>query len=212
MRFTKLSAADFFVFPLAGACVSASRRASGPSAASPTTTIPACSKSARTPWRTRTWSSARRMRMDMRTLLQRLSHLAPEARPHPGRTSGRLGTERDGGASWYPWACSSMLSPPCRERSWATAGQAWARSARPAPPSRHTFLCLHLHQHAGHERQQLVQGVEPGHLVGDQMLDAAFPRRRTTGARAKLDHKGLIVRECWVGWGHAYLPYADVRV
>ena len=50
-----------------------------------------------------------------------------------------------------------------------------------------------------HERQQLVQGVEPGHLVGGQMLDAATPRRRTMGPRAKLDHKGLIARECRLG-------------
>ena len=44
------------------------------------------------------------------------------------------------------------------------------------------------------------------------MFNAAFLPRRTTGPRAKLDHKGLITRECRLGWGHAYLPYADVRV
>src|SRR5215813_6084679 len=105
-----------------------------------------------------------------------------------------------------------MLSPPCRDGPCATAAHASARIDRPAPPSLHTFLFLHLRQHAEHERQQLVQAVEPGHLVGGQMLDAATPRRRTTGPRAKLDHKGLITRECRLGWGHASLPYADVRV
>jgi len=46
---------------------------------------------------------------------------------------------------------------------------------QPAPSSLRTWLCLHLRQHAEHERQQLVQGVEPGYLVGGQMLDAAAP-------------------------------------
>jgi hypothetical protein len=32
------------------------------------------------------------------------------------------------------------------------------------------------------------------------------------GPRAKLDHKGLIPRECRLGWGHAALPYLYVRV
>src|SRR5262245_59415690 len=115
-----------------------------------------------------------------------------------------------------PWdcsrVCSLMLSPPCREVPCAKAARASARIDLPAPPSLRTCLCLHLRQHAEHERQQLVEGVEPGHLVGDHMLDAAFPRRRPTGPRAKLHHKGLIPRECRLGWGHAYLPYADVRV
>ena len=30
---------------------------------------------------------------------------------------------------------------------------------------------------------------------------AAAPRRRTTGSRTKLDHKGLIARECRLRWG-----------
>jgi hypothetical protein len=55
------------------------------------------------------------------------------------------------------------------------AGRASARIAGPALLSLHTFLCLRLRQHAAHERQQRVQGVEPGHLVGGQMLDTAFP-------------------------------------
>src|SRR5262245_40548747 len=105
-----------------------------------------------------------------------------------------------------------MLSPPCRDRPCATAAHASARIAMPAPPSLRIWLVLHLRQHAEHERQQLVQAVEPGHLVGDQMLDAAAPRRRPTGPRAKLDHKSVIARERRLGWGHAYLPYADVRV
>src|SRR4029434_4835771 len=105
-----------------------------------------------------------------------------------------------------------MLSPPCREVLCATAARASARLDMPAPPSLRPWLCLHLHQHAAHERQQLVQGVEPGTLGGSQTLDAAAPRRRTTGPRAKLDHKGLITRERRLGWGHAYLPYAYVRV
>jgi hypothetical protein len=33
------------------------------------------------------------------------------------------------------------------------------------------------------------------------MLDAAAPRRRPTGPRAKLDHKGLRARERRLGWG-----------
>src|SRR5215510_9028369 len=106
----------------------------------------------------------------------------------------------------------SILSPPCSDGPCATAARASARVAMPTPPSHRTWLCLHLRQHVEHERQQLVQGVEPGRLVGDHMLDAAFPRRRPMGPRAKLDHKSLIARECWFGWGHAYLPYADVRV
>src|SRR5262245_23067943 len=115
-----------------------------------------------------------------------------------------------------PWdcfrVCSLMLSPPCREVSCATAARTSARLDLPAPPSLRPWLCLHLRQHAGHERQQLVQGVEPGRLVGDHMLDAAFPRRRPMGPRAKLDHKSLIARERRLGWDHAYLPYAYVRV
>src|SRR6516164_5115205 len=105
-----------------------------------------------------------------------------------------------------------MLSPPCREGHCVTAARAAARITMPAPPSLHTCLCLHLRQHAEHERQQFVQGVEPGHLVGDQMLDAAFPRRRPTGPRAKLDHKRLITRERRLGWGHAALPSPYVWV
>src|SRR5262245_56750469 len=94
----------------------------------------------------------------------------------------------------------------------ATAARRCDRSDMPAPPPPRLWLCPQLRQHSAHERQQLVQGVEPGHLVGDHMLDAAAPRRRPTGPRAKLDHKGLIARERRLGWGHAYLPYADVRV
>src|SRR6516165_11220142 len=105
-----------------------------------------------------------------------------------------------------------MLARPCRDRPWAPAARASARIAMPAPPLLCIWLCLHLRQHVAHERQQRVQGVEPGHLVGGQMLDAAFPRRCTTGPRAKLDHKSLIARERRFGWGHASLPYADVRV
>src|SRR4029450_6192131 len=104
------------------------------------------------------------------------------------------------------------LSPPCCDGPCATAVRASARIAMPAPPSLRTFLCLHLRQHAEHERQQLVQGVEPCRLVGDQMLDAAAPQRRTIRPRAKLDHKGVIARERRLGWGHAYLLYAYVRV
>jgi hypothetical protein len=78
----------------------------------------------------------------------------------------------------------------------------------PAVISVSVVVGVHLHSLP----QQLVQGVESGHLVGDQMLDAAAPRRRTTGLRAKLDHKGLIARERRLGWGHADLPYAYVRV
>src|SRR5262245_47924961 len=107
---------------------------------------------------------------------------------------------------------SPILSPSFREVPCATAARASVQIDMPAPPSLRPWLGLHLPQHAGHERQQLVQGVEPGHLVGGHMLDAAAPRRRPTGARAKLDHKGLIARECRLGWGHAYLPYAYVRV
>ena len=108
--------------------------------------------------------------------------------------------------------CSLMLSPPCREVPCAPAVRACAQIARLVPSSLHIFLFLHLRQYAAHKRQQLVQGVEPGYLVGDQMLDAAAPRRRPTGPRAKLDYKSLIPRECRLGWGHASLPYADVRV
>jgi hypothetical protein len=36
----------------------------------------------------------------------------------------------------------------------------------PASRSLRPWLCLHLRQHAAHERQQLVQGVELGYLVG----------------------------------------------
>ena len=83
-------------------------------------------------------------------------------------------------ATMGPWDGSRVFerrrSSPCRDGPCATAARACARIAMPAPPSRRTWLCLHLRQHAGHERQQLVQGVEPGRLVGDQMLDAAFPR------------------------------------
>ena len=97
------------------------------------------------------------------------------------------------------WDCSSvfslMLSSPCREVPCATAARASARLDLQAPPSLRLWLCLHLCQHAAHERQQLVQGVEAGYLVGGQMLDAAAPRRRTFGSRVKLDHKGLIPRE-----------------
>src|SRR6516162_5932256 len=108
-------------------------------------------------------------------------------------------------AYWYTWARWSMLSPPCRDGPCATAARASARIARPAPPSLRTWLCLHFRQHAEHERQQLVQGVEPSHLVGDQMLDAAFPRWRPTGPRAKLHYKGLNARERRLGWVHAAL-------
>src|SRR5262249_23512472 len=109
--------------------------------------------------------------------------------------------------SAYPWDFTSVFSlveMPC-----ATAAHASARIDRPAPPSLRPCLCLH--EHAAHERQQRVQGVEPGHLVGDHMRDAGAPRRRPWGPCTKLDHKGLIARERWFGWVHAYLPDADVR-
>jgi hypothetical protein len=105
-----------------------------------------------------------------------------------------------------------MLSPPCRDVPCAQAMRASARLDLPAPPSLRPWLCLHLREHAAHERQQLVQGVEAGHLVGGQMLDAAAPRRRPTGPCAKLGHKGLITRECRLGWDHAALPVAYVRL
>jgi len=119
-------------------------------------------------------------------------------------------------ATMGPWDCSRVfalrLSPPCRDGPCVTAARASARIDLPTPPSLRPWLCLHLRQHTEHERQQLVQGVELCHLVGGQMLDAAAPRRRPTGPRAKLDHKGLIARECRLGWDHASLPYAYVRL
>ena len=50
----------------------------------------------------------------------------------------------------------------------------------PGPPgsSPRGGRCLHVGQHAVHERQQLVQGVEARHLVRDHMLDPTCPRRR----------------------------------
>ena len=52
----------------------------------------------------------------------------------------------------------------------------------PAPPSRRTWRFLHLRQHAAHERQQLVQGVEPGHLVGGRDAGRGRPTTASHGS------------------------------
>src|SRR5215468_34773 len=88
-------------------------------------------------------------------------------------------------------------------------------SDTPHAPSLRAWLFLHLCQHAGHKRQQFVQGVEPRHLVRDQMLDAAGPRRRRiAGLGTKLYHKGPIARERRLGLVHASSSssYAGVLV